>query len=294
MMSKNIIEINGLVRRFGKKTALESVTMAVPQGCVMGLVGENGAGKTTLIKHILGLFKAQAGQVRVFDLDPVVDPPGVLGRIGYLSENREMPEWMRIGELIRYTRAYYPAWDMAYARELLETFGLDETQKIKGLSRGQRALTGLLMALAYRPDLLLLDEPSSGLDPVVRRDILAAVVQTIADEGRTVVLSSHLLDEVERVADHVTMIHEGKVVFADTMHNVQKTHCCLTLRFDHPQQEAPSLPGLLSQSGGPQEWTCVCDRTLEEVTGAVQQLGAEIVEHSTPSLDDIFVGRVKG
>ena len=130
-MMSNVIEIQGLTRRFGKKVALENVDLTVPQGCVMGLVGENGAGKTTLIKHILGLFKAQTGQVRVFGTDPVQDPPAVLGRIGYLSENREMPEWMRISELIRYTQAYYPGWDTEYADELLKTFKLDAKQKIK-------------------------------------------------------------------------------------------------------------------------------------------------------------------
>jgi len=292
-MSSHVIDIQGLTRRFGKKVALDNVDLTVPPGCVMGLVGENGAGKTTLIKHILGLFKAQAGQVQVFGMDPVQDPPAVLGRIGYLSENREMPEWMRVGELIRYTKAYYPGWDTSYANELLQTFGLDEKQKIKSLSRGQRALTGLLVALAYRPDLLLFDEPSSGLDPVVRRNILAAIVQTITEEGRTVLLSSHLLDEVEQVADQVAMIHKGKLVFADSMENIQKNHCCFTLRFEEPQTAAPALPGSLSCEGGPREWHYVCNGPIEEIQGAAQQLGAQLVDHATPSLEEIFVARVK-
>jgi ABC-2 type transport system ATP-binding protein len=291
-MSSNVIDIQGLTRRFGKKVALESVDLTVPQGCVMGLVGENGAGKTTLIKHLLGLFKAQAGQVRVFGTDPVQDPPAVLARIGYLSENREMPEWMRVGELIRYTKAYYPGWDTSYANELLETFGLDAKQKIKSLSRGQRALAGLLVALAYKPDLLLFDEPSSGLDPVVRRNILAAIVQTIAEEGRTVLLSSHLLDEVEQVADQVAMINKGKLVFADSMENIQKNHCRLTLRFEEPQTAAPTLPGSMSCEGGPREWHYVCNGPIEEIQGAAQQLGAQLVDRATPSLEEIFVSRV--
>ncbi len=293
-MSSNVIEIRGLTRRFGKKVALENFDLTVPRGSVMGLVGKNGAGKTTLIKHILGLFKAQGGQVQVFGIDPVQDPPAVLGRIGYLSENREMPEWMRVEELIRYTKAYYPNWDTDYADELLRTFNLDPKQKIKSLSRGQRALAGLLTALAYRPDLLLFDEPSSGLDPVVRRNILAAIVQTITEEGRTVVLSSHLLDEVERVADQVAMIHKGKVVFADSMENIQKNHCCLSLRFAEPQTETPTLPGVLSCAGGPLEWHYVCEGPIEEIQGPVKELGAQLVEHATPSLEEIFVARVKG
>jgi ABC-2 type transport system ATP-binding protein len=136
----------------------------------------------------------------------------VLSRIGYLSEEHDLPGWMRVGELVRYSRAFYPAWDDAYAEELRQAFSLDATAKIKHLSKGQKARVGLLVALAYRPELLVLDEPSSGLDPIVRRDILGAVIRTIADQGRTVLFSSHLLAEVEQVADHVTMINHGTIV----------------------------------------------------------------------------------
>src|SRR6266480_1489869 len=118
----------------------------------------------------------------------------ILSPIGYLSEENDLPGWMRVDELIRYTRAFYPKWDDAYAEELRRAFALDPAAKIKDLSRGQRARAGLLIALAHRPELLVLDEPSSGLDPIVRRDILGAVIRTIADEGRTVLFSSHLLE----------------------------------------------------------------------------------------------------
>jgi ABC-2 type transport system ATP-binding protein len=200
------------------------VNLSIPRGAVYGLVGENGAGKTTLIKHFLGLLRAQSGSVRVFGLDPVADPVGVLSRIGYLSEERDLPGWMRVDELIRYSRAFYPGWDDAYAEELRQTFGLDASATIKNLSKGQRARAGLLVALAYRPELLVLDEPSTGLDPVVRRDILDAIIRTIADEGRTVLFSSHLLDEVERVADHVTMISHGEIVMSGTLADIRESH----------------------------------------------------------------------
>src|SRR5207249_1810951 len=172
---------DALTRRFGAKTALEHVQLSVPRGVVFGLVGVNGAGKTTLIKHILGLLRAQAGTVRVFDRDPAIDPAGVLVRIGYLSEEPDLPGWMQVGELFRYTRAFYPNWDQAFANELGESFALDLKAKVKHLSKGQRARTGLVLALAHRPELLVLDEPSSGLDPIVRRDILGAIIRTIAD-----------------------------------------------------------------------------------------------------------------
>ena len=223
-MSESIINISELTRRFGAKTALDSVSVSMPRGAVYGLVGANGAGKTTLIKHILGLLRAESGSVRVFGLDPVADPVGVLSRIGYLSEENDVPGWMRVDELIRYSRAFYPAWDDAYAEELRQAFALDPSAKIRTLSKGQKTRVGLLIALAHRPELLVLDEPSSGLDPIVRRDILGAVMRTIADEGRTVFFSSHLLEEVEQVADHVTMISEGRIVLSAPLEAMKESH----------------------------------------------------------------------
>ena len=209
-MSENVVELDGMSRRFGKTVALDGLSLRVPRGCVYGLVGVNGAGKTTLIKHILGLLKARSGSVRVFGLDPVRNPVAVLRRIGYLSEERDLPEWMRIDELMRYTAAYHPNWDQAHAEELLRTFGLDASKKVKNLSKGMRAQAGLVAAVAHRPDLLVLDEPSTGLDAVIRRDILKAIIRTVADDGRTAIFSSHLLDEVEQMSDFISMVHEGR------------------------------------------------------------------------------------
>src|SRR5207244_2047814 len=132
----------------------------VTPGCVFGLVGENGAGKSTLIKHLLGFWRAQTGTVRLFGLDPVSDPVAVLGRIGYLSEEPDLPEWMRVGELLRYTQAFYPRWDTTYAERLRDQFALDPDARIRTLSKGQRARLGLIAAEAHRPDVLIQDEPS--------------------------------------------------------------------------------------------------------------------------------------
>src|SRR6185295_9304441 len=170
-MDESVVNVSELTRRFGARTALASVSLSMSRGAVHGLVGANGAGKTTLIKHILGLLRAESGLVRVFGLDPVAEPVAVLSRIGYLSEENDLPGWMRVDELIRYSRAFYPAWEDDYAEELRQKFALDSAAKIKNLSKGQKARAGLLIALAYRPELLVLDEPSSGLDPIVRRDI---------------------------------------------------------------------------------------------------------------------------
>jgi ABC-2 type transport system ATP-binding protein len=218
---QSVVVTTNLTRRFGSKAALDDVSLNVPRGSVFGLVGENGAGKSTLIKHILGLWRAQTGAVRVFGLDPVKDPVSILSRIGYLSEQPDLPEWMMVREFIRYMQAFYPRWDSQYAEQLRQQFGLDGDKRIRVLSKGQRAKLGLLGAQAHRPELLLLDEPSSGLDPIVRNDILAAVIRTVADEGRTVFFSSHLLEEIERVCDHVAMLREGRLVLCGLLDEIK-------------------------------------------------------------------------
>lgn len=290
-MNENIIEIDGLDRRFGAKRALVGATLHVPRGIVFGLMGENGAGKTTMIKHILGLYRAQRGTVRVFGRDPVRDPVAVLGRLGYLSEDRSLPQWMRIDELIRYTKAFYPAWDDEYAAELCSTFDLDPRQKIRGLSRGQGVRVGLLVALAHRPELLVLDEPSSGLDPVVRRDILEAIIRTVASEGRTILFSSHLLDEVERVSDRVAMLHQGRVVLEDDLETIQNSHRRVTVHFQEVPDAEPRLPGQLMRQGEGRDWTFLCHGFGRDEHSAVAEMGAEIVGESVPSLDEVFLAR---
>jgi ABC-2 type transport system ATP-binding protein len=291
-MREDIVTVQNLMRRFGERDALSNVSLSVPRGLVFGLVGENGAGKTTLIKHLLGLFKAQEGSVRVFGWDPVRRPVEVLSRIGYLSENRDLPDWMRIDELLRYQQAFYPSWDEKFAAEMLERFELTARQPIKSLSRGQRARVGLLVALAYRPDLLVLDEPSSGLDPIVRRDILAAIIRTVADEGRTVLFSSHLLDEVERVADEVALLHQGKVVLAGSLSKLLDEHRRVTLRFAEPQPAPPSLRGAIRCHGAGREWDCLCNGGIDSLKREAIRLGAEVVGESAVSLDEVFIGRV--
>jgi len=283
-----VVAITDLSRRFGAKTALDNVSLFVPRGCVFGLVGENGAGKTTLIKHILGLLRAEAGTVRVFGLDPVADPVAVLDRIGYLSEQPDLPGWMRVEELLRYTQAFYPTWDRAYAESLRAEFGLNPAQRLETLSKGQKAKAGLLTAQAHRPRLLLLDEPSSGLDPMVRRDILEAVIRTVAEEGRTVFFSSHLLEEIERVSDHIAMLHQGKMVLCGPLDEIKARHRRFTLHFETAQPKSPVIAGALRVSGAGKEWTIICNGAGGELPPVAERMGARIVAEQIPSLGEIF------
>ena len=288
------VEIQGLSRQFQNKLALDNVSLRIERGRVFGLVGENGAGKTTLIKHILGLLRAKSGSVKVFGLNPVDSPVDVLRRVGSLSENRDLPGWMRVAELLRYTAAFYPTWDKSFAEQLRQQFDLDPTARVKNLSRGENARAGLVLALAFRPELLVLDEPSSGLDPVVRRDILEAIIRTVADEGRTVVFSTHLLDEVERVADDLAMMFHGRIVVQGPLDHVKQKHRRFILRFDAVQSATPKIDGALGISGAGKEWAIICNGKQDLAIAAVARLGGKIVAEEPASLEEIFVAQAAG
>jgi ABC-2 type transport system ATP-binding protein len=287
--SEAVVAITNLSRRFGSKAALKDISLYVPRGSVFGLVGENGAGKTTLIKHLLGLLRPQLGSVTVFGQDPVAEPVAVLKRIGYLSEQPDLPGWMRVDEFIRYTKAFYPTWDSTYAEALRKQFGLEAAARLKTLSKGQQAKAGLLAAQAHRPDLLLLDEPSSGLDPVVRHEILEAVIRTVAEEGRTVFFSSHLLEEIERVCDCIAMLHRGELVFCGALDEIKSRYRQFVLRFEAPQENAPQVTGALQVCGAGKEWMVLCNGTRAELPEVVTRMGAQIVAERVPSLSEIFV-----
>jgi len=291
-LAETVIEINGVTRTFSETTALDNVSLSIPKGSVFGLVGTNGAGKTTLIKHVMGLLKAQAGSVSVFGMNPVTNPVEVLSRIGYMSEVHDLPPWMRVHQLLRYTQAFYPTWDEDYARYLQDLFELDSMKKVMALSKGQHARLALLLALAYRPDILVLDEPSSGLDPLVRRDILRAVIRTISDEGRTVLFSSHLLDEVERVSDYIAVIGKGKIVTSDSLENLQKRFHRFSIRLDTVSEMPPTIDGALNWTGAGQHWSAIYEGAPNKLGNGMLGAGVQVVSQETPSLEDIFVALV--
>jgi ABC-2 type transport system ATP-binding protein len=290
--TRPVVEIRNLSRQFGSTDALTDVSLSIPRGVVFGLVGTNGAGKTTLIKHAMGLMRAQAGAVSVFGLDPVSNPTAVLSRVGYLSELNELPEWMRVDELINFTRAFYPNWDESYAQSLRQNFELEPHKTVQALSKGQRARLGLLLALSYRPELLILDEPSSGLDPLVRRDILRAIIKTIAQEGRTVLFSSHLLDEVERVADRVAIINSGRIIQNDDLETLKSSFHRVVFRFGSAPRATPELEGCFNWQGGDRNWSACYRGDPEAAEKLTSRFDAQLIEHSPLSLNEIFLALV--
>jgi ABC-type multidrug transport system ATPase subunit len=286
------IEIQGLTRKFRTTLALSDLNLKVPKGCVFGLLGENGAGKTTLIKHIMGLLRPQTGSVRVLGGDPIADPVGTLGRVGYLSEDRDIPKWMKISELMQYTQGFYPHWDENFAAELLEIFDLNPAQKIKTLSLGQTAKVGILQALAHRPELVVLDEPSSGLDAVVRRHILSSAIRTVAREGRTVLFSSHLLDEVESVSDYIAIIDGGRVLVCDRVENVLGSHGRIDVTLKSGETAPPKVAGVLHWEDRHEYWIGVGMGTAAELQRAAIGTGLTVTNTQRPTLEEIFLARI--
>ena len=217
----SIIETHNLTRRFGRMEALHDLDLAVPAGSVFALLGPNGAGKTTTLKVLMNLLPPTAGSARVLGVDSRKLGEREFAQIGYVSENQELPLWMTVRQFLDYCRPFYPTWDRALEKTLLAQFALPEARKLSQLSRGMTMKAALLSSLAYRPKLLVLDEPFSGLDPLVRDEFIRGVLEVSALGEWTVLVSSHDIEEVERLADHVAMLDGGRLRLMETTEALQ-------------------------------------------------------------------------
>jgi ABC-2 type transport system ATP-binding protein len=207
----NIIETRDLTHRYWRTEAVQGLNLAVPQGSIFALLGPNGAGKTTTIKMLVNLLRPTAGEARVLGVDSRSLGERELAQLGYVSENQQLPLWMSVRQLLDYCRPFYPTWDRELERTLLAQFDLPEDRKLKHLSRGMLMKAALLSSLAYRPKLLILDEPFSGLDPLMREEFVRGVLEVSALGEWTVFVSSHDIEDVERLCDHVGIIEQGRL-----------------------------------------------------------------------------------
>jgi ABC-2 type transport system ATP-binding protein len=214
----SLIHTSGLSKRFGRTLGLDRLTFDVSEGSVYGLVGPNGAGKTTAIKTLMNVVHPTSGRAEVLGADSRRLLPRHFARIGYVSENQEIPEWMAVDYLLAYLKPFYPAWDDGRAIELLDQFGLPRHRKLRQLSRGMRMKVALVASLAYRPTLLVLDEPFSGLDALVRDELIEGLVESA--EETTILISSHDLAEIESFATHLGYLDHGRLQFSEEMHTL--------------------------------------------------------------------------
>jgi ABC-2 type transport system ATP-binding protein len=222
------VQTQALGKRYGSQWALRDCSLAIPTGSVTALVGPNGAGKTTLLHLVIGLSEPSAGDVRVLGWSARRQPEIVLPRIGFVAQDHPLYRGFRLGEMLKLGRKLNPSWDDALARERLELLGIPLARKVGTLSGGQQAQVALTLALAKRPELLVLDEPVAALDPLARREFLQSLMEAVADGGLTVVLSSHIVAELERVCDHLVILEAGGVRLAGSIEHIVGSHRLLT------------------------------------------------------------------
>jgi len=290
------VETIGLVKRYGATTALGGIDLRVPEQAVYVLVGPNGAGKSTLLRTLLNVVRADAGAVRVTGLEPSARGDEVRARVGYVPEDHAAgPSWLRVGRLLEHYARYFPAWDASYAARLVDALAIRRERKLGGLSKGERRRVQLVLALAHRPPLLLLDEPGDGLDHVARERALELLANHLADSPTTVLVSTHRIYEVERLVDHVGVLEAGRLLMQTTRDELQRR--IRRYRADVPESwTAPTLDGaeVLRRGGLGRsiEWTIIGEEAA--VAAAFTRSGATVREVATVSLDDAATALLMG
>lgn len=292
-MNGTAIATEGLTHRFGKLTAVDDLQLEVPAGTVCGFLGRNGAGKTTTIQILMNLLRPTAGTVEVLGLNLAADSMVLRRQVGYVAENRVMYGWMKVRDLVWFTGQFYETWSQARVDALISRFGLDPEQKVKHLSRGMNAQLALALALGHEPRLLILDEPASGLDVVVRRDFLESIIGLIQEEGRTVFLSSHLVHEVERVADRVAIIDNGRLVADGTVDEVKGSVKRVVVRMPDGADGLADIEGLRQVQGeGPRRQLTVVGYG-EAQAARIKAQGGQIEDVMDVGLEEAFVAHVR-
>jgi ABC-2 type transport system ATP-binding protein len=261
------IATEDLSRRFGRVEAVRNLSLQVPSGVVYAFLGPNGAGKTTTINLLMNLIRPSAGRAEILGVDSRRLDWRSLASIGYVSENQKLPHWMTIGDFLDFCGQLYPNWDGAYCRELLDRFELPRNHRIGQCSRGMRMKAALISSLAYRPALLVLDEPFSGLDPNMRDDMALGMRELASEGGRTVFLSSHDLAEVETLADYIGFLRDGRLRAAGRLSDMQQ-------RF---QRIEVNTGAEIRMTDWPSGWL-----QLERLDGAVRFIDSEFSSGETP------------
>jgi len=293
-MGADAIRIEGFTKRFGTRTAVDDLSLAVPRGSVFGLLGQNGAGKSTTIRTLLNLLQPTTGRLTVLGHDSVAGSVAIRQRTGYLPEQPDYYSWMTVNEVVRFNAAFFDRWDAVLAADLIERLELPRDRRLKELSRGMQAKVGLALALGSRPDLLILDDPTSGLDAVVRREFLEAMIANVQAEGGTVLFSTHLLHEMERIADEVAILHEGKLVVRDSLERLKRLTKRVRCVYPASVPGTLTVPGLVRLERNVHHALLTVAGFDDSIRQELFRSGAESVEVIDMSLEEIFVETVKG
>lgn len=282
------VATHGLSKRYGRESALDRVDLRVPDGAVYVLVGVNGAGKSTLFKVLMNLERPDAGRAEVFGLDTGRDGPEVRAQVGYVPERHDAPYRSMTGaRLLRHAAAFHPQWDHAYAAHLVRALGVRPDRRVGGLSKGETRRLQLVLALAYRPPLLLLDEPTDGLDPVVRRRALALLAEHLADAPTTVLISTHHLHEVDSLADHVGVLRDGRLVAQLPREALQRTVRSYQLEVPDGWEAPGELqPTGVRRSSAGRDVRCTLVGEERDVTQRLAAAGARVRHVGTLALED--------
>jgi ABC-2 type transport system ATP-binding protein len=289
------IETFHLSKRFGRTLAVDNLSLRIPRGSTFGLIGPNGAGKSTTIKMLMGTLSISAGSARVLGLDVAADSVRVKQRVGYVPETHHIYRWMRVREVLGFCKSCFPSWNDQTCREMIELFGLDLEKKVKHLSKGTLVKLSLLVAVAHEPEVLLLDEPLSGLDPIAREEFLDGVLRTICDRGQTVLISSHMLDDVRRLADTVGILNEGRLLLQGNLDALLTSTKRISATLRDGSRPAAAIDGVIWQRFQGREWTV----TVRDFTpGKLEQVRAiEGVEYASVidlGLEELFKDFIRG
>ena len=268
---------------------LAGVSFQVQAGEVVGLLGRNGAGKTTLIRIAMGMMQAERGDVRLFGMDPGKDALAIRKRVGYVSEDQVLPAYLKVSDVIAFHQSLYPTWDRAMAKEMADRFQLPIRSRIRTLSKGQARQVALLCAVAHKPELLILDEPAGGLDPSARREFLETSINLLNEAGSTILFSSHHMTDVERMANRIVMLHDGKLLLNSELDHLQENYALAFIPHGTSVDGLKQLSGCLTVRQRPDAIHAVFAHPPQQTTALLEEAGYHGARCARTTLEELFI-----
>lgn len=289
------VEVTGLTKTFGQETAVNNLSLKIERGSTFGLIGPNGAGKTTTIKMLMGMLRPTEGTIKILGRDVFAHPLEVRQRVGYVPDQHNIDRWMRVREAVAFCRSVFANWNEETCEELLTVFEVASEKKVKHLSKGMLVKLSLVLAVSHEPELLILDEPMAGLDPLAREEFLDGVLRTICERGQTVLFSTHSLDDVQRLADTVGILYGGQLLIERKIDELLAATKRLRLTLTNGKSPEMLPDNVIWQTINGREMTLtVSDFTPESVQLVESQVGVGRVDVLDLGLEDLFKDLVRG